>query len=74
MLSFVAATGHNNFTKSSYLYLQEMSDLANTHPDVYFNFSQHIDVSLPNMLTMSSKSMEKQLMSLMDMLGLQQRT
>ena len=43
-LPFLAATGHNNYTKSSYLYLQEMSDLANTHPDVYFDFCNGLHV------------------------------
>ena len=44
MLPFFAATGHNNYLKSSYLYLQQMHELPTTHPDVYHNFSQGLFV------------------------------
>ena len=37
MLAFFAATGHYNYLKSSYVYL-EMMDLENSHPDIYFHF------------------------------------
>ena len=39
MLPFLAAAGHNHYTKSSWLYLQQMYDLKDTHPDVFDNFS-----------------------------------
>ena len=39
MLPFLAAAGHNHYTKSSWLYLQQMLDLKDTHPDVFHNFS-----------------------------------
>ena len=35
MLPYFAAAGHNHYTKSVWLYLQDMSDLPNTHPDIY---------------------------------------
>ena len=38
MLAFFAATGHYNYLKSSYVYLMEMMDLENSHPDIYFHF------------------------------------
>ena len=44
MLPFLAATGHNNYVKSTYMYLQEMSDLENSHPDVHYHFSQGLHV------------------------------
>ena len=39
MLPFLAAAGPNHYTKSSWLYLQQMLDLKDTHPDVFDNFS-----------------------------------
>ena len=39
MLPFLAAAGHNHYTKSAWLYLQQMLDLMDTHPDVFDNFS-----------------------------------
>ena len=44
MLPFFAATGHNNYLISSYLYLQQMHKLPTTHPDVYHNFLQALFV------------------------------
>lgn len=38
MLPYLAATGHNNYTKSVYLYLQNMNRLENEHPEVHKNF------------------------------------
>lgn len=38
MLPFLAASGHNAYTKSILLYLQEMTQLPITHPDVYDHF------------------------------------
>lgn len=34
MLPYYAAAGHNNYLKSSYIYLQNMLNLKNTHPNV----------------------------------------
>ena len=44
MLPFFAASGHNHYLKSSYMYLQEMNDLETTHPDVYFHFCNGLHV------------------------------
>lgn len=38
MLPFFAASGHNLYTKSAKLYLQQMTQLQQTHPDVFDNF------------------------------------
>lgn len=38
MLPYFAASGHNLYAKSVYLYLQSMSKLNETHPDVYQQF------------------------------------
>ena len=38
-LPFLAAAGHNHYTKLSWLYLQQLLDLMVTHPDVFDNFS-----------------------------------
>lgn len=38
MLPYFAASGHNLYTKSSYVYLTDMQSLANTHPDVHVQF------------------------------------
>ena len=40
MLPFLAAAGHNNYTKSLHLYLQNMQKLQQTHPDVYRQFEE----------------------------------
>lgn len=37
-LPFYAASGHNLYTKCAYIYLQEMTQLETTHPDVYEHF------------------------------------
>lgn len=38
MLPYLAAAGHNLYTKSAYVYISEMKDLKETHPDVYSDF------------------------------------
>ncbi len=38
MLPFFAAAGHNNYTKSCRLYLQDMLALKETHPDIEKSF------------------------------------
>ena len=38
MLPFFAATGHNNYTKSTYLYMQKMKCLEYDFPEVYQQF------------------------------------
>lgn len=38
MLSYFAAAGHNLYAKSSYIYLQQMLQLAQQHPDVHASF------------------------------------
>ena len=38
MLPYIAASGHNNYLKSVYLYLQKMNTLPEEHPDVYQSF------------------------------------
>jgi hypothetical protein len=40
MLPYMAASGHNNYTKSATLYLQEMSNLKAQHPGVQQRFDQ----------------------------------
>lgn len=37
-LPYIAALGHNLYTKSSYVYLTDMQSLANTHPDDHLQF------------------------------------
>ena len=39
MLPYFAAAGHNLYLKSSYLYLQQMTELKKTNPEVYKHFS-----------------------------------
>ena len=34
MLPYYAAAGHNNYMKSTYIYLQNMFDLNNSHPNI----------------------------------------
>ena len=41
MLNLFAATGHLNYAKSARLYLQMMSDLPSTFPDLHEQFSNH---------------------------------
>jgi len=38
MLPFLAAAGHNSYTKSIYIYLLQMQDLPFSHPEVYESF------------------------------------
>ena len=38
MLGLFAATGHNNYAKSARLYVQQMSNLSHTHPQLYEQF------------------------------------
>ena len=38
MLPYFAAAGHTLYAKSAYLYLQQMCQLDQTHPDVYTHF------------------------------------
>ena len=38
MLPFFAAAGHNLYAKTVYVYLQEMQNLQENHPDVYHAF------------------------------------
>ena len=40
MLPFMAAAGHTHYTKSLVLYLDQMSSLSETHPDVYEAFKE----------------------------------
>lgn len=38
-LPYFAAAGHNPYTKSSYIYLEQMNQLESTHPNVHAQFS-----------------------------------
>ena len=44
MLPFLAASGHNNYTKSAWMYLQQMIHLEERHPEVYklFKNGHHV--------------------------------
>ena len=44
MLPYLAASGHNNYTKSATVYLQEMSNLKTQHPDVQQRFDEGFHV------------------------------
>ena len=44
MLPYFAASGHNNYLKSSHIYLQKMQQLPQTHPDVYHHFCNGLHV------------------------------
>ncbi|XP_065915240.1 uncharacterized protein [Dysidea avara] len=44
MLPYMAAAGHNNYTKSLHIYLQQMSHLQDDHPDVYQHFQNGLHV------------------------------
>ena len=44
MLPYFAATGHNHYLKSSYVYLQNMHNLEQSHPVVYHHFSNGLHV------------------------------
>ena len=39
LLKYLAAAGHNNYTKSGNIYLQQVHELEMTHPDVLYKFS-----------------------------------
>ena len=38
MLGLFAATGHNNYAKSAHLYVQQLSNLSQSHPQLYVQF------------------------------------
>ena len=40
MLPFLAAAGLNNYAKSLHLYLHNMQNLQETHPEVYRHFEE----------------------------------
>ena len=40
MLPFFASSGHSLYAKSVYIYLQTMSNLQETHPQVYAKFQE----------------------------------
>lgn len=40
MIPYLVAAGHNNYTKSARIYLQQMEQLEHTHPDVYKHFME----------------------------------
>ena len=44
MLPFLAASGHNLYTKSVHIYLQDMSKLENSYPNVYNSFKAGLHV------------------------------
>ena len=44
MLPYLAASGHNHYTKYGLVYLQRMSSLQDDHPCVYENFKQGLHV------------------------------
>ena len=44
MLLYLAASGHNLYTKSLYIYLQYISNLPETSPEVFQHFSQRLHV------------------------------
>ena len=45
MLPYLAASGHNLYTKSIHIYLQQMSKLEEASPEVYRHFSQGLHVA-----------------------------
>ena len=44
MLPYLAASGHNHYTKCVWIYLQQMSKLEDEHPTVYRHFIQGLHV------------------------------
>ena len=44
MLPYMAASGHNSYTKSGMLYLQQMLNLLTQHPNVQQHFSEGLHV------------------------------
>ena len=45
MTNLFAATGHNNYAKCSRLYIEMMTELPNTHPDLYEQFMRGAHVA-----------------------------
>ena len=44
MLPYLAASGHNHYSKSAWVYLQRMSQLEKQHPDIYQQFQEGLHV------------------------------
>ena len=44
MLPYLAASGHNHYSKSAWVYLQWMSQLEKQHPDIYRQFQEGLHV------------------------------
>ena len=44
MLPSLAASGHNLYTKSVWIYLERMSNLEEEHPDIYRSFMHGMHV------------------------------
>ena len=44
MLPYLAASGHHLYTKSLHVYLQQMTKLQDTHPNIYRRFIQGLHV------------------------------
>jgi hypothetical protein len=44
MLPFLAASGHNNYTKSLVIFIEKMEKLEETHPAVYRKFLERLFV------------------------------
>lgn len=44
MLPFFAAAGHHHYAKSGYLYLQQMEELYDKHPEIYSKFKERYHV------------------------------
>ena len=44
MLPYLAASGHNNYTKFALIYLKQMSHLQDDHPKVYQHFQDGLHV------------------------------
>lgn len=45
MLPYLAGSGHNNYAKFVYLYLQNMNKLQRNHPNVYRHFQEGLHVA-----------------------------
>ena len=44
MLPYLAASGHNLYTKSVWIYLERMSNLEEEHPDIHESFMRGMPV------------------------------
>ncbi len=44
MLPYLAASGHNHCSQSAWVYLQQMSQLEEQHPDIYQQFQEGLYV------------------------------